>query len=153
MSPIFLLLFKKYLFALHPCYDCQLEEINIILGDKSSNVITRMDLLRSSQLLQYVERHQTALSRLPKLEQRLSSLLNNISIARSTHEPVVMATEYQQQLTKMIATVEKYRATNPSSVVSGSLQGLQLVVEWWVSDSSLVLLSQKPIFCTIKLSM
>ena len=153
MSPIFLLLFKKYLFALHPCYDCQLEEINIILGDKSSNVITRMHLLRSSQLLQYVDRHQTALSRLPKLEQRLSSLLNDISIARSTHEPVVMATEYQQQLTKMIATVEKYRATNPCSVVSGSLQGLQLVVEWWVSDCSLVLLSQKPIFCTIKLSM
>jgi len=64
-----------------------------------------------------------------------------------------MATDYQQQLTKMIATVENYRATNPHSVVSGSLQGLQLVIEWWVSGYSLVLVSQKAIFCAIKLSM
>lgn len=81
------------------------------------------------QLLQSVEYHQDVLSTLPVLEHQLSSLLSDIAVARSTHQPVVMATDYQQQLTKFIATLQDYRVTNPSSVINGCLQGLQLVVE------------------------
>jgi len=91
---------------------------------------------RCFQTLRSLYQYDAILSKIPAAERYLSTLLDNIEIARQPHQPVTMAHDYLCQLRKLTASIamEKLRrggSESDASLVHANVDGVQLVVEWY----------------------
>lgn len=81
-------------------------------------------------LLQSVKAYDAVLERLPKMESKLSSLLNNICVVRRRKQHChVMAGEYELLLNKLLNSLRRCQGHVTSTFNNRDLSALQLVVE------------------------
>ena len=82
------------------------------------------------QLLQSIHAHDPMIERFPRMENELSSLLNNMRIMRREKREFVMAQTYEVLLNKMLNSLRRSQSLVEHMLGSQDLSNLVLVVEW-----------------------
>ena len=85
-----------------------------------------------TQLLQSVPAYDPMIERLPKMEEELSKLLNNVRIVRRQKREFVMAQTYEVLLNKMLNSLSRSQQLVQKILSNNDLSHLVMVVEWYV---------------------
>ncbi|CAL1537562.1 unnamed protein product [Lymnaea stagnalis] len=131
----------------HPGFLKHVLKGRILIFSNNTGVSRHGEIVLSSEdvpqtwitLLQTVGAYETVLSRLPMMEAKLSSLLNNIQVVRREKQHFrVMAEEYELLLNKILNSLRRCQDHVVSSFGNRNLSDLHLVVE---GESSPLMLS------------
>lgn len=103
------------------------------------------------QLLKSVHAYDPMIERLPRMEQELSRLLNDIRIERRQKREFVMAQNYEVLLNKMLNSLRRCQGVARHKLGDQDLSHLVMVVEWLVFFSYLSLVVEFVIWLIFRL--